>query len=80
MSLSTLARRLEEEGTSFKNVVEVVRRDLACRYARNPAIPLAEVAYRVGFSDAPTFTRAFKRWTGKTPGAYRKDHSARSSR
>jgi AraC-like DNA-binding protein len=72
VSARTLARRLEDEGTTFKAVVESVRRDLACRQLEDPAIPLGEVAYRLGFSDVATFSRAFKRWTGKSPGAYRR--------
>jgi AraC-like DNA-binding protein len=72
MSPRTLARRLSDEGTSFKAVVESVQRELACRFARDPAIPLGEVAYRVGFADPATFHRAFKRWTGLTPGEFRR--------
>jgi AraC-like DNA-binding protein len=72
MSARTLARRLEEEGTSFTSVVEAVQRELACRLAADASLPLGEVAYRVGFADPATFSRAFKRWTGQTPGGYRR--------
>jgi AraC-like DNA-binding protein len=72
MSPRTLARRLDGEGTSYRAVVESVRRELACRYAEDAALSLADVAYRVGFSDVATFSRAFKRWTGRTPGSYRR--------
>jgi AraC-like DNA-binding protein len=71
ISMRTMQRRLDEEGTTFRRVVEGVRRDLAREYARDASIPLSEVARRLGFCDLPTFTRAFKRWTGETPGAFR---------
>jgi AraC-like DNA-binding protein len=71
MSTRTMQRRLDEEGTTFRRVVEGVRRDLAREYARDASIPLSEVARRLGFCDLPTFTRAFKRWTGQAPGAFR---------
>lgn len=44
---------------------------MARELVRDPALTLAEVAFRVGFSDAATFSRAFKRWTGLPPGALR---------
>jgi len=71
MSARTMRRRLDEEGSTFRAVVDRVRSDLARQYARNEALPLAEVAYRLGFSELATFSRAFKRWTGQTPGAFR---------
>lgn len=72
MSSRTLQRRLEEEGTRFSEVLDAVREDLARRYMADPELPLAEVAYRLGFSDVGTFSRAFKRWTGSAPGAFRR--------
>lgn len=71
MSGRTLQRRLEAEGTSFSEVLDRVRADLARSYVKDADLPLAEVAYRLGFSDFSTFSRAFKRWMGKAPGAYR---------
>jgi AraC-like DNA-binding protein len=71
MSMRTMQRRLDEEGTTFRRVLEGVRRDLARAYARDASIPLSEVARRLGFCDLPTFTRAFRRWTGQAPGAFR---------
>lgn len=72
LSPRTLQRRLTAEGTSFKDLLESVRRDLAGRWVSETALPLAEIAYRLGYSDVAAFSRAFKRWTGKSPGAARR--------
>jgi AraC-like DNA-binding protein len=71
LSTRTLQRRLDEHGMTFTALVERVRRDAALEAARDPSLTLVEVAERAGFSDAATFGRAFKRWTGQSPGAYR---------
>lgn len=71
MSTRTMQRRLDEEGTNFRRVVDAVRRDLARQYAREGRLPLSEIAHRLGFSDVASFSRAFKRWTGESPGAFR---------
>jgi AraC-like DNA-binding protein len=73
LSTRTLQRRLDEGGTSFKDLLERVRQDLARGYLREGAIALTEIAYRLGFSDVATFSRAFKRWTGQPPGAFRRE-------
>lgn len=67
----TLQRRLGEEDLSFRAVVERVREQLARRYLADPALGFGEVAFLVGFSDASAFYKAFRRWTGATPGEYR---------
>jgi AraC-like DNA-binding protein len=71
MSRRTLSRKLEQEGTSFANELDSVRRDLAQTYVRESQRPLAEVAFLLGFSHVESFHRAFKRWTGATPVACR---------
>jgi AraC-like DNA-binding protein len=71
MSARTLQRRLEDEGARFSEVLDAVRERLARSLVLDPALPLAEAGYRLGFSDAATFSRAFKRWTGLPPGAFR---------
>nr|KVE40915.1 hypothetical protein WS70_16025 [Burkholderia mayonis] len=68
----TLQRRLEEQGTSFNALVEGVMIDLAKNYLQNPAIPLSDVAAKLGYFDLATFSRAFARVSGDKPGAYRK--------
>jgi AraC-like DNA-binding protein len=71
MSARTLQRRLEAEGTSFSGVVDATREACAREWLADPLLPLAEVGYRLGFADLATFSRAFKRWTGTSPGRYR---------
>lgn len=71
MSARTLHRRLAEHGTSFRRVVGQVRRDLAERYLRDKALAIGEIAFLLGFSEPSAFHRAFKRWTGHPPRAYR---------
>jgi AraC-like DNA-binding protein len=66
-----LPRRLQEERTAFHEVLDETRRDLAKRYVREQRLPLGEVAFLLGFSEPSAFHRAFKRWTGTTPAAYR---------
>jgi len=72
MSPRTLQRRLEEEGTRFTDVLETVREEMARSLLAETELPLAEVSYRLGFADLATFSRAFKRWTGKPPGTWRR--------
>jgi AraC-like DNA-binding protein len=68
----TLRRRLAEEGTQFRAVLNDTRRDLATAYVRDTRLAFGEIAYLVGFASAEAFQRAFKRWTGQTPGEYRR--------
>ncbi|HSO34361.1 MAG TPA: helix-turn-helix domain-containing protein [Labilithrix sp.] len=72
MSARTLQRRLEDEGTRFSVVLELARERVARRLLADRALPLGEVAYQVGFADLASFSRAFKRWTGLPPGAFRR--------
>ncbi len=73
MSVRTLQRRLDDEGTTFGEVLDSVREGLARELVARPEPALAEVAFRLGFSELATFSRAFKRWTGEAPGAFRKE-------
>jgi AraC-like DNA-binding protein len=72
MTTRTLGRRLEEEGTSFREVVDGLRQMLAARYVADSSLPLSEVAFLLGFSQSAAFHRAFKRWTRQTPLDYRR--------
>jgi AraC-like DNA-binding protein len=72
MSVRTLQRRLEEEGTRFGAVLDRARLELARTALSNPSATLTEVAFRLGFGDLATFSRAFKRWTGMPPGQWRR--------
>jgi AraC-like DNA-binding protein len=68
----TLQRRLEEEGTTFLEILDGVREARARDLLRDPSLTLIDVAERLGFSDLATFSRAFKRWTGEPPGMFRR--------
>ncbi len=67
MSVRTLQRRLQQDGTSFLNVVSQARQKLAERYLGEASLSLTEIAFLLGFTEPSNFHRAFKRWTGKTP-------------
>jgi AraC-like DNA-binding protein len=67
VSTRTLQRRLREAGQSFGQLVESVRQELAMKYILDPGISLGEISYLLGFSEPSSFSRAFRRWTGKTP-------------
>jgi AraC-like DNA-binding protein len=71
MSRRTLHRQLADEGTSFKKLVEDLRRELALRYLAERRMAIAEIAFLLGFSEASAFHRAFRRWSGRTPADYR---------
>ncbi len=71
----TLRRRLDEEGTSFRAILDETRAKLAQDYVREGALSLGEVAVLVGFSETSAFNRAFKRWTGSPPSAWRSRHA-----
>ena len=72
MSVRSLQRRLKEVGTTFRTILDMVRKDLSATYVQDPNIELAEVAFLLGFSDQSAFSRAFKRWTGTSPSEARK--------
>ncbi|MBL4790449.1 MAG: AraC family transcriptional regulator [Kordiimonadaceae bacterium] len=67
MSRQTLYRKLREEGSSFKGVIASLRKKLAIEYLHAGKTSISEIAYLLGFSDPASFSRAFKRWTGKSP-------------
>jgi len=72
MASWTLRRKLKEEGTSFQELLDDMRRDLALAYMKDVGLSLGEIAYILGFSTPGAFQRAFKRWTATTPGEYRR--------
>lgn len=72
LSPRTLQRRLREAGLSFSQLVDETRQQLALHYLRDPALELAEIAFLVGFSEPGSLARAFRRWTGTSPGEYRR--------
>lgn len=66
-----LRQRLADRGTSFRDLVDELRRDLTLDYLPDLSLSLVDVAYLTGFSEQSAFQRAFKRWTGQTPRRYR---------
>lgn len=75
MSHKTLYRRLKEENTSFQQLIEEFRKSKAHDYLNQTALPVEEVAFLLGFSEASAFHRAFKRWFGKKPSEMRQKPS-----
>jgi AraC-like DNA-binding protein len=71
MTPQTLRRRLLAEGQGYQTIKDDLRRDVAIEYLAQPQLTLPEIAVRLGFSEASTFHRAFKGWTGLSPGVYR---------
>ena len=71
-SRSTLQRQLSGEGTSYRDILETTRQGLAEKYLQDSQYSQAQVAFMVGFSDQSNFARAFKRWTGMSPGEFQK--------
>jgi AraC-like DNA-binding protein len=71
VSERSLRRALREAGTSYQRVLDGVRRELALEQLRSNTVPLERVAQSLGFGDVRSFRRAFKRWTGYTPGIAR---------
>ena len=74
LSPQTLRRRLATEGKSYQAVKDALRRDAAIHLLLRHDLTLEDVAQQVGFSETSTFHRAFKKWTGVTPGLYRQLH------
>jgi AraC-like DNA-binding protein len=71
MSERTLQRRLEQEGTSFIQLMDDTRRELAEQYLGRLQLSLAQAAYLLGFADQSSFFRACRRWFDLSPGQYR---------
>ena len=71
VSLRSLQRRLKDEDTNYKELLESTRQELALHYIRQSHRSIGEITYLLGFSEPGNFTRAFKRWTGRTPADFR---------
>ncbi|MNE97843.1 HTH-type transcriptional regulator VirS [compost metagenome] len=70
-SSRTLQRRLHEQALEFNALVEEIRSTMALEYVQNSSRSITDIASRLGYAEASSFTRAFRRWTGVTPRAYR---------
>lgn len=71
MTPRTLNRRLNEEGTSFQDIKDALRRDIAIRALQQGTDSIEQIAFDTGFSAPANFHRAFRKWTNRTPGSYR---------
>ncbi|MEM7059434.1 MAG: AraC family transcriptional regulator ligand-binding domain-containing protein [Pseudomonadota bacterium] len=67
----TLIRRLSDEGTSFQDIKDALRRDMAIRSLQHGDASIDSIALETGFSAPANFHRAFRKWTGQTPGSFR---------
>jgi AraC-like DNA-binding protein len=72
MTTATLRRRLEEEGATYQGIKDQLRRDLAIRYLSHSDRSVMEIALELGFSERSAFHRAFRKWTGASPGEFRR--------
>ena len=71
ISASTLRRRLAEEGQTYQGLKDSVRKELAIVWLADSDISFTEIATRLGFADASSFYKAFRKWSGSNPGHYR---------
>jgi AraC-like DNA-binding protein len=78
LSSATLQRRLLAEGTSYRQLKDELRRDIAIELFSSSSLTVAEVAARTGFQETSAFHRAFRKWTGASPGMYRHGRAASS--
>ena len=76
MSTQTLRRRLKAEGNSYREIKDSIRRDIAVYHLLRQDLSINEIAEATGFAEPSTFHRAFKKWTGLTPGAWRDERQA----
>lgn len=71
VSVRSLRRRLTEESSSFRQLLEEVRFELAKEYLLDTNLPLAEIADLLGYTEAGNFSHAFRRWSGQSPRSFR---------
>jgi AraC-like DNA-binding protein len=71
LSLRSLQRKLQNEGTSFTTLLNDTQQQLAMQYIRESHRSIGEITYLLGYSEPGSFTRAFRRWTGKSPLQFR---------
>ncbi|EPN44366.1 AraC family transcriptional regulator, partial [Pseudomonas syringae pv. actinidiae ICMP 19096] len=71
LSTRSLHRHLADEGCCYDLLLNQCRQNLALLHMNDPQSSLSEIAYLLGFTDTESLSRAFKRWTGLTPGQYR---------
>ena len=72
MSRRTLSRKLDQESTSYQELIDEIRTNLACWRLENTSQSVTDLAYDLGFKGESNFSRSFRRWMGTTPSQYRK--------
>lgn len=72
VSRRTFARHLEREGVTYRDLLEQARRELATQYLSEPGLEIEQIALRLGYSETAAFSRAFRRWSGQSPAAFRR--------
>jgi len=73
MTVRTLSRRLVDEGTTYAEVIDQLRRALALQYLKEPGMSLSQISWLLGYEGATSFNHAFRRWTGRSPSAARNE-------
>jgi AraC-like DNA-binding protein len=73
LSVRTLQRRIVDEGTTFRELLAAIRKEMAREYLSRPEMPLTEIAFLLGFEDTSSFYRAFRTWEETTPERWRVD-------
>ena len=73
LSARTLSRNLAAEGSAFTEILDQLRHTLALQYLKEPNLPLAQIAWLLGYGNATSFTHAFRRWAGRPPSAVRNE-------
>ena len=71
MGVRTLQLHLKDAGTSYQQLLDEIRKELAVSHLREQSLSTTDIAYLLGFAEPSVFFRSFKKWTGQTPGAYR---------
>jgi AraC-like DNA-binding protein len=72
LGVRTLQLKLKETGHTYQQLLDAVRNDLAQRHLREPHLSTTDIAFLLGYSEPSVFVRSFKKWTGQTPGAFRR--------
>ena len=67
MSERTMERKLAQEGSTFSEILQQLRSEMAIQYVEDPSLPISRIAWLLGFEEVSAFSNAFKRWTGKSP-------------
>lgn len=71
LSMRTFSRRLADEGVTYEEIVDQLRRSLALQYLKEPSMSVSQIAWALGYEGLTSFNHAFRRWTGHSPSAAR---------